>query len=136
MCCCCVVAGLYLLANCFCYASCIVLNRLIAQELGPLTIVAWGFLAAFPVNFVFAVAASNPHPVSEFPAIVWIALLYSSQLGGVLAFGLNAFATKHTLASVVTIYLCVQPVTSSLFGAIFLGERCAELQLLCFARSH
>jgi uncharacterized membrane protein len=90
-------------------------------------ITAFSFLFSLPPTILTALAFEPfQHPdyqtLSSLPSEVWVAWIYASTASAMLANSLNAWATKQTTPTVVGIYNCVQPITASAMGVIFLHE--------------
>ncbi|MEW9304214.1 DMT family transporter [Labrys neptuniae] len=66
----------------------------------------------------------------------WLAAAYLGIIGSALVFFLWSFAVSHTTPTLVAIAVAVNPITASLAGEVFLGERlgwnfAAGLGLVC-----
>lgn len=58
----------------------------------------------------------------EMPRIALLALAYAATLGVPLQFWLATYGLQRTWPSVASIYGCVQPISSSVMGALVLGK--------------
>lgn len=122
------VGGLVVLANCVSYAAYIVYSRETIRRLGALTVITWIFtwgavlLAPFGVP---AVAAELP----EWTPRGWAFLGYIVLMPTIVAYLCNAWALGRSTATLVTIYIYVQPVLAALLAWFQLGQSVTERML-------
>jgi len=116
------LAGFLFLCNSMGSSVYTVLVKQIIAHVPPLTITAWALLIATPINWVISFFFTQRAPMGEWPTSVWLAFLFAGTIAGALPFSLMNYANKHSLPSVVTLYVNVQPVTSALFGWWILGD--------------
>jgi drug/metabolite transporter (DMT)-like permease len=90
----------------------------------PIVATAWGYLFAIILLFPTSLPFTNPVTPFTWPTMTWVALMYTAYAAGFLGYTLLNSAAAHVWPSVVSIYITVQPVSSSLFGYIFLGVSC------------
>lgn len=98
------------------------------EEFGsPVLVTAFSFFFSLPPTIITALAF-EPFPnasyqsLSSLPAEVWVAWIYASTASAMLANSLNAWATSRTTPTIVGIYNCVQPITATAMGVLFLSE--------------
>jgi drug/metabolite transporter (DMT)-like permease len=114
--------NLMIVGNVACYALYLVLARRVVPRVGALAAVAWvfcfGALEALPLTGPALLAT----PWSMLPSWVpWV--LAFVVLGPTIgAYGLNAFALRHADASLVAVYVTLQPVLATLASWLWLEE--------------
>lgn len=107
--------------NSMCYATYIVLSRPVIRRLGAFTtitwIFTWGAVAFAPVG-AWTLVGEIPHLTARGCAF----LAYIVLMPTIVAYLLNAWALAHTTASVVTIYVYLQPMIAATLAWIQLGQ--------------
>ena len=119
-------AGVILVTlNSISYAAYVVLSRDVVLRLGALRVMAWvftyGALAFAPIGL----AAT----VRELPLVTTRGALYLAYIVAVptiLAYLLNAWALGRSKATIVTVYIVLQPLLAALLARIQLGHRIAS----------
>ena len=115
------VGGLIVLANCASYAAYIVWSRETVRRLGALTVVtwifAWGAVLFAPLG-VPPVAAQ----IAAWTPRAWVLLAYLVAMPTIVAYLCNAWALGRSTATLVTIYIYVQPLLTALLAWIQLGQ--------------
>lgn len=114
--------NLLVLANVLAFSFYLVLSRDILRRYDALTVITW--------TFVFGVVGIAPWGVPSLwsetggvsSATVW-ALAWIVLLPTVGGYYLNAWALARVEASVVAVYVYLQPVVTAVLAARFLGER-------------
>jgi drug/metabolite transporter (DMT)-like permease len=116
------VGNLLALLNVASFSVYLVISREMLQRYDPLTVITW--------VFVFGVVGIAPWGV---PALVaerggvseasWLSLTWMIVLPTVTGYYLNVWALKRVQASVVAVYVYLQPVTTALLAVPILGER-------------
>jgi drug/metabolite transporter (DMT)-like permease len=103
--------------NCVCYAAYVVLSRETVKRLSALVAVTWIFtwgalmFAPFGVMpLITVVRAATP--------MHWLFLVYVVLVPTVLAYWLNAWALGRTNASLVTVYVLLQPIMAAGLGYV------------------
>jgi drug/metabolite transporter (DMT)-like permease len=116
------VGNLLCVLNSLSFSIYLVLSRRLLAKYRPMTVVAWTFvfgaLGTLPFGARDLVGAA-PH-VS---AAVWGCVAYIVLFPTVGSYFLNMFALQHVPASLVAIYIYLQPVVGALLAAAALGER-------------
>ncbi|HEX4959539.1 MAG TPA: DMT family transporter [Thermoanaerobaculia bacterium] len=115
--------NLLILANGFCYALFLVLQRPVLTRIPWRTVIAWSFL--FGGLAVLAVAAPtltalNPAQLST---STWLCLLYIVAFPTVFAYAASTWAIRRSSPALVAAYTTLQPLVAATLGAAFLGER-------------
>lgn len=117
------IGDLMLLGNSLSYATYLVLARPLMAKLGAAWCVAWvfvfGAIGALPLTGPALLAA----PWAELSWQVLLALAFI-LLGPTLgAYGLNAYALRTAEASVVAVYVALQPFVGALAAWVLLGTQ-------------
>lgn len=110
------------LGNSLCFAFYLVLQRDLLQRHRATTVVA----GTFAIAALVLVPLGAPELYRAAPAITargWFALGYLVVVATVLPYLLNAWALKRVPASVVAIYIYLQPLVGALIAAVVLKER-------------
>ena len=122
------VGGLVVLGNSVSYAAYIVYSRETIRRLGALTVItwlfAWGATLFAPVGI--------PCVVAELPAWTprgWCFLGYILLMPTIIAYLCTAWALGRTTATVVAIYIYIQPVIAAVLAWLQLGESVNERML-------
>ncbi len=107
--------------NSLCYSSYLVLSRRVIQKLGALTVVTWlfvfGALSFAPLG-IPALLSNVPHWTAR--SLVFDA--YIVAVPTIVAYLCNAWALGRSTPSLVSIYVCVQPVLAALLAWVQLGQ--------------
>lgn len=114
--------NLLALLNVGCYSFYLVISRDLLRRYHPLTVVAWTFVlgAAMILPWgAWALARSVAAP----SATAWTALAWIVVVPTVGAYYLNAWALGRVRASVVSVFVYLQPVMTALLAVSLLGER-------------
>lgn len=106
--------------NSLCYSSYLVLSRRLIQRLGALTVVTWlfvfGALSFMPIGLP-ALVANVPQWTTR--SIAFDA--YVVVVPTIVAYSCNAWALGRSTPSLVSIYVCMQPVLAALLAWVQLG---------------
>lgn len=115
------VGNLLILANACLFAGFLVLQRPLLQRLPWRTVIAGSFL--FGSVGVFAVGGRELVAIeaAAVPAGTWLAVAYV-LLATLLAYMANTWAVRRSSPTLVAAYTTLQPVSSALLAAWFLGE--------------
>ncbi|MDB4968561.1 MAG: Permease of the drug/metabolite transporter superfamily [Myxococcales bacterium] len=116
------VGNLFCVCNSLSFSIYLVISRRLLAKYRPMTLVVWTFvfgtLGILPFGAPGLVAAA-PHLSTK----AWICIAYIVLFPTVGTYFLNMFALKRAPASLVAIYIYVQPVVGALLAAAALGER-------------
>lgn len=107
--------------NSLSYAAYIVLARDVVLRVGALRMVAWIFTYG---ALLFAVVGVRPLLV-QVPLLTprgWMFMAYVVVVPTILAYGLNTWALGRSNATLVSIYIYLQPVLSGLLAWVQLGQ--------------
>ena len=107
--------------NCLAYAGYLVFSRGIIQRLGALTVMCWvftwGALLFSPLGLGAAI-----HEVPNFTSRGAMFVSYIVLVPTILAYTLNAWALGRSSATLVTIYIYLQPLLAALLAWVQLGQ--------------
>ncbi len=113
--------ALIVLANSLSYAAYLVLAKPYIQRLGAMTVVAWVFVFGAAA---FSIVGAVPlvHAVPELTPRGVVFVLYIVAMPTVVAYSANAWALGRSTASLVTIYIYLQPILAALLAWLQLGH--------------
>lgn len=115
------VGVLLVTLNSVSYAAYVVLSRDVVLRLGALRVVAWvftyGALMFAPLGLV-----STVHAIPEITARGAGYLAYIVAVPTIIAYSLNAWALGRSRATVVTIYIVLQPLIAAVLAHVQLGH--------------
>jgi drug/metabolite transporter (DMT)-like permease len=116
------VGNLLIVANSLSFSIYLVMSRRLLSIYSPMTVVAWTFvfgtLGILPFGAP-SLAAAAPHLSPR----AWSCVVYIALFPTVGTYFLNLFALQKVPASLVAIYIYVQPIVGALMAAVALGER-------------
>lgn len=110
--------------NSLSYAAYVVHSRDIVVRIGAMRLMAWIFTYG---AIVFAPLGLRPM-IAELPALStrgWLLLAYVVAVPTILAYALNAWALGRSSATLVTIYIYLQPLLAGILARIQLGHTIA-----------
>lgn len=94
-----------------------------AANYNPYFSVALQMLIAGITLTLIAEATGKTIPVSQIPAVSWMAISYLVVFGSILTFILYVYSLQHLSAELASVYAYINPVVSVLLGALILGEK-------------
>lgn len=108
--------------NAFSYGYYLVIVKPLMSKYHPLTVVKWIF--TFGVIFVipFGVFQMDELATEVYPLKVWMSIGYVILFTTVLVYWLNALTLGYVSASIVGMYIYVQPLFATFLGVLFFGE--------------
>lgn len=116
------LGNLCIVANSLSFSIYLVISRRLLATYSPMTVVAWTFvfgaLGVLPFG-ASSLAAAAP----ALSARTWLCVGYIVLFPTVGTYFLNTFALQRVPASLVAVYIYVQPVVGALMAAAALGER-------------
>jgi drug/metabolite transporter (DMT)-like permease len=116
------LGNLLIVGNSLSFSIYLVISRRLLSKYSPMTVVTWTFvfgaLGVLPFG-AHALAVAAPH----LSARGWSCVAYIVLFPTVGTYFLNMFALQKVPASLVAIYIYVQPVVGALMAAVALGER-------------
>ncbi len=108
--------------NSLSYATYLVYSRGIIQRLGPITVVAfiffWGAIEFSPIGL-----PTLAHEMPQFTARGWLLVSYIILMPTIVAYFCNAWALGRSSASLVTIYIYLQPILAAILQYVQLGQQ-------------
>lgn len=116
------VGNLLIVLNSLSFSIYLVISRRLLAKYRPMTVVAWTFLFGALGILPFGArdfVATAPH----LSRTAWLAIAYIVAFPTVGTYFLNMFALQKVPASLVAIYIYLQPVVGALLAAAMLGER-------------
>ena len=108
--------------NCFSYSAYVVLSRDIVLRLGTLRFISWVFTYG-AISFVPFGAPSLISSMPEWTARGAAFVAYIIAGPTILAYSLNAWALGRSSATLVTIYIYLQPLIAAMLAWVQLGHR-------------
>jgi drug/metabolite transporter (DMT)-like permease len=116
------IGNLFCVANSLSFSIYLVISRRLLAKYSPMTLVVWTFvfgtLGILPFGLPDLIGAA-PHLSPK----IWGCIAYIVVFPTVGTYFLNMFALQRAPASLVAIYIYVQPVVGALMAAAALGER-------------
>jgi drug/metabolite transporter (DMT)-like permease len=116
------IGNLLIVANSLSFSVYLVISRRLLSRYRTMTVVTWTFV--FGAAGVLGFGARDL--IAEAPTLAagtWARALYIALFPTVGTYFLNAFALKRAPASLVAVYIYLQPVVGALLAAWRLGER-------------
>lgn len=125
-----VKGDIMIIINASSYAFYLVLIKPMMNKYNPMTVITWvytfGLLYVAPFGF-------NELTVTQwrsFPTDIWVALLYVVFCTTFLAYSLNSYAMKPLSPTVVSSYLYLQPVFSTIFALWFGKDELSFIKIM------
>lgn len=108
----------------------LVLVKKLMVKYHPITVVKWAF--AFGLLFVIPFGGPGLLEVEwgSFPPGIWLAVLYVLVCTTFLAYLFNAYALSIVNASVVSIYIYLQPLLATLIALVFARDHLTTVKML------
>jgi drug/metabolite transporter (DMT)-like permease len=107
--------------NSLSYATYLVFSRDIIQRLGAISVVAfiflWGALEFSPIGMPTLI-----HEMPQFTARGWLLVSYIIVMPTIIAYFCNAWALGRSSASLVTVYIYLQPILAAILSYVQLGQ--------------
>ncbi|MEZ6196840.1 MAG: DMT family transporter [Planctomycetota bacterium] len=111
---------LMMVGNTFCYALYIVQAKPLLARVPPLVFTFWVFF--FGALCIPALAGDAPFVPESASPRSWLALLWIVAFPSIIAYLLNLYALKRIEASIVGVFVCLQPLVSLAGAHLVLGE--------------
>jgi drug/metabolite transporter (DMT)-like permease len=118
--------------NAFLYGLYLVLVKPLAQKYHPITLFKWISLYGLIFITPFCIRDFTSENWLSLPTDIWLLILYVCVAATFFTYLLNAFALKMANASLVGIYIYVQPVVATII-AISIGQEVFDLSKLFIA---
>lgn len=113
---------LFIIVNCFFYATYIAVSKQLIQHYGALKSMAWLFLFGSIVTVPLGVYSMREVNLGSVPGWTWFAVAMIVIFPTILAYYLNAWALARVSPGVVAIYIYLQPLIGFISAVIFLNE--------------
>ncbi len=123
------IGELYLLANSVFYSLYLVLSRPLFQRYRTDTAISWIFAAGALLLLPLGLR-SVIHELPHAPLRALLSLGFIILGPTLAAYFLNGFALRRASASLVAVYIYLQPVVAALLAAYLLGERVSSMTLV------
>lgn len=114
--------NLLILANTTCYAIYLVLAKPVVARLGPMTTVGWVFLLGALEALPWTGPAVVATDWADLPGSAWWSLAFILVGPTIGTYFLNAYALKRAEASVVALFIGLQPVVGAATAWALLGS--------------
>jgi drug/metabolite transporter (DMT)-like permease len=113
------LGDLFICINATSYAIYLVLVRQLMQKYQAFTVLRWVFTFGFIFVFPFTIKSVLDSDFRIIPQNIWFAISFILIAVTVLTYLFNAFALKHVKASVVSVYIYLQPLWASIIALSF-----------------
>jgi drug/metabolite transporter (DMT)-like permease len=110
-----------IVVNCLSYSMYIVLSRKAIVRLGTITVVTWVFtwgVLLFTPFGLWTLVSSAP----TWSPRAWGFVAYIVAVPTIIAYAANAFALKRSNATLVTVYIYLQPILAAFLAFVQLGQ--------------
>ncbi|MBZ9917357.1 MULTISPECIES: DMT family transporter [unclassified Mesorhizobium] len=114
---------LLMIAAAFCMALYNVWSRPFLTRCAPTSFAAFGMAVGTACLLALSTLTGGLTRLAALEASQWVASGYLAVICGALIFFLWAFALERAPPTLVAVSVAVNPVTASIFGAVFLGEQ-------------
>lgn len=108
----------------------LVLVKSLMKRYQTITVLKWVFTVGMMIVFPFGIGDLSAVEWSEFPMHIWGAIAFVLIMTTCVAYLLNAFALKHLRASVVGIYIFLQPVIATAVALLAGRDELTAFKLL------
>ncbi len=109
---------LLILGNATSYGIYLVLVKSLMSRYQPITVLKWIFTVGLFMIFPFGIGQLQEVPWETFPLQIWGAIVYVLVMVSCVCYLLNAFALKTLRASVVGIYIFLQPIMATMVALL------------------
>jgi len=115
------LGDLMIIVNASAFGIYLVISKPLTRKYQPITIVKWAFTFGFLAILPFGFQPIQETKWASFPPEVWASIGYVLVGTTFFAYLLNAYALKHVNASVVSIYIYLQPLVATVI-ALSIGK--------------
>lgn len=115
------LGNLLVVLNVAAFSLYLVLSRDLLQRYHPLTVITWVFLFAALALLPWGVWRALPQ-LPGLSTLTWLALAWTIVVPTVGGYYLNQWALRRTEASMVAVYIYLQPVVTAALAVPLLGE--------------
>lgn len=113
------LGDLMICANATSYSIYLVLVKRLMVKYNTFTVLKWVFLFGFIFIFPFTIQDFTSANWSAIPFNIWLAIAFILICVTVLVYFLNAYALQFVNASVVSVYIYLQPLLASIIALSF-----------------
>lgn len=126
------VGILLILGNCLFYAIYLAFQRPLLERFPWRSFIAWSFLTAVPPTLLIsgpALAATSWHGIS---GAAWCGLVFIVLVATVFTYAANTWAVRRSSATLVGVYVTLQPLAAAAIARLALDEPLGSRQLAGF----
>jgi len=116
-----ILGDVMILINAISYGIYLVLVKKLMTRYHPITVIKWIFTIGIFMVLPFGIGDLKAVQWTDFNQTIWLAVIYVLIGATFLTYLLNAFALKVVNASVVSIYIYLQPLLATLI-ALLMGK--------------
>jgi drug/metabolite transporter (DMT)-like permease len=116
--------------QCFLFAVYLLVQKPLLHRIPTITMTFYTFLFGIPWTTAVAAYFTTQMDWTALPAMWFVSMIYTIAMASVAGFLFFSYATKHLPASTSSMGVTLQPLFSSLLGAIFLGEILTYMHVL------
>jgi drug/metabolite transporter (DMT)-like permease len=116
------LGDLYILLNAVAYAIYLVMVKPLMKRYNPLTVISWVFLFGTLMVLPFGYGELGTTHWGHLPLFIWLCIGFVVFFTTFLAYGLNIYALSKVNASLVGIYIYIQPFLAALIAVFVVGE--------------
>lgn len=113
------IGDLFICVNSTCYAIYLVLVKKLIQKYNTFLVLKWVFIFGLLLITPFALPSFLEADWRSIPIDIWTAIIYVLLGVTVLTYLFNAYALQFVSASVVSIYIYLQPLMASIIALSF-----------------
>lgn len=128
-----ITGDLMILVNSVSWALYLVLVKPLMKKYNTITIVKWVFLFGFFYVLPFGWNEMPDIVWSELPGVIWADILFVVVATTFVAYLLNTYALRALSASVVSIYIYLQPFLATLFAVVVYRNDTLDLRKITAA---
>jgi len=125
------LGNLLIFLNAVCYAFFIILSKPLTRKYDPISLIRWCFTLGFFMVLPFGLRDMLQADYASFPPYIWADLLFIVVGVTFFTYLLNIVALKYVTASMVAIFIYLQPLIA-MIHSIWLGrDRLNGLLIFC-----
>lgn len=113
------VGDLLICVNSTSYAIYLILVKQLMVKYNTMTVLKWVFTFGFIAIFPFTIGAFLEADFTNIPVNIWFAIAFILICVTVLTYLFNAYALQYVTASVVSVYIYLQPLIASIIALSF-----------------
>lgn len=125
------LGDLFILLNGTSYAIYLVLVKPLMAKYKAITVIKWLFLFGMIYTLPFGLGGLSTVEWSTIPIEVWLSIVYVVLGATFIVYLLNIWALKFVNASIVGIYIYLQPVVSTITAITFRGDQLDITTVFC-----